>query len=148
MSKYLPFFYLVLFLGIAAFSTKTIESAENINESVWSIDLVTTLPGQQAEYLEHIRNNWAQGRRIITEHGEIRSYKALSAPQDSSRGWDVMLMTEYSDSSSWSDREAIFSEVFASTEYARIPSSKPSSELREFFLSGIVMKELVSGPGH
>ena len=114
--------------------------------SVWTVDLVRTLPGQQAEYLRNIEANWADARRIARERGAVLSYRALVARPDSLRGWDVLLMTEYADSSAWSQREAIFESIFASPEYVRVPAARPSSELREFASSGVVMEALVSEP--
>ncbi len=114
--------------------------------TVWTVDLVYTLPGQQAEYLRNIEANWAGARRLARQGGAVLSYRALVAPPDSLRGWDVMLMTEYADSSAWSQREAIFESIFASPEYVRVPTARPSSELREFASSGVVMEALVSEP--
>ena len=116
------------------------------SNSVWSVDLIRTLPGQQAEYLRNIENNWANARRIARERGAVLSYQALVAEPDSTRGWDVLLMTEYADSTSWSDREAIFTAIFASEEYVRVPMSQPSSAVREFLSGGVVMEALVSEP--
>ena len=114
--------------------------------SVWTLDLVRTLPGQQAEYLRNIEANWANARRIAYERRAVLSYRALVAPPGSARGWDVVLMTEYVDSTAWANREAIFDSIFASPEYVRVPTARPSSELREFAASGVVLEALVSGP--
>ena len=102
------------------------------------------LPGQQAEYLRNIKANWAGARRLARERGAVLSYSALKTPPDSSRAWDVLLMTEYADSTAWSQREPIFREIFASPEYVRVPTARPSSELRAFFDSGVVMRGVIS----
>jgi hypothetical protein len=70
--------------------------------SVWSVDLVRTRAGQQAEYLRGIQANWAGARRLAVAGGEVRTYHALAAPPDSTRGWDVMLLTEFRDSTAFS----------------------------------------------
>lgn len=114
--------------------------------SVWTVDLVRTLPGQQAEYLRNIEANWAGARHIARERGAVLSYRALVAPPDSALGWDVMLLTEYADSAAWRDREAIFDSIFASPEYVRVPTARPSSELREFAAGSITMRTLVDQP--
>ena len=115
-------------------------STENHNkDSVWSIDLVTTMPGQQANYIQSIETNWSNARRIAKERGAIRSYRALVAPQDSTRGWDIMLMTEYSDSTEWANREATFQAIFASEEFVHIEPAAPSSEMRDFFHGGVAL---------
>ena len=114
--------------------------------TVWTVDLIRTLPGQQAEYLRNIEANWAGARRIARERGVVLAYQAFVAPPDSLRGWDVLLMTEYADSSTWAQREPIFESIFASPEYVRVPTAKPLSELREFLAGGVVMEALVSEP--
>ena len=114
--------------------------------SVWTVDLVRTLPGQQAAYLRNIEANWAGARRIARERGAVLSYRALAAPPDSARGWDVLLMTEYADSAAWANREAIFEAIFASPEYVRVPLARPLSELREFAAGGVAMEAVVSAP--
>ncbi len=116
-------------------------------ESVWTVDLVKTLPGQQGNYMRNIEANWNSGRNIARSRGAVLSYQAMVAPQDSSRGWDIILMTEYSDSTEWSRREVTFQEIFASDEFIRFPSPLPSSEMREFAAGGVVMRAFVSEPG-
>jgi hypothetical protein len=114
-------------------------------QSVWSVDLIRTLPGQQGEYLHSIEANWAGARKIALDQDAILSYRALVAEPDSLRNWDVLLMTEYSDSTAWNQREEIFASIFASPDYTAVPTSKPSSELRAFESTGIVMKTLAEG---
>ena len=134
-----------LLVGCTQNATQQNEPAQTHNSnSVWSVDLIRTLPGQQDEYLRNIENNWANARRIARARGAVRSYRALVAVPDSARGWDVLLMTEYADSASWSDREAIFEAIFTSDEYVRVPMSQPSSAVREFLVGGLVMESLVS----
>ena len=138
---------LILVAGCLDATTEPPGSAEPDNtNSVWTVDLVHTLPGQQTEYLRNIEANWAGARRIARARGAILSYRAFVAPPDSSRGWDVLLMTEYADSAAWSQREATFEAIFASPEYVRVPTARPSSELRTFAAGGVVMRALVSEP--
>jgi hypothetical protein len=119
-------------------------AAESQASSVWTVDFVRTFPGQQDEYVRSIEANWAGARSLADSQGWVLSYRALVAPPDSGRGWDVLLMTEYVDSTAWANREAIFEEIFASPEYVRVVSAIPSSEMRTFALSGLVMREFVS----
>ena len=120
-------------------------AVEPLDNTVWTVDLVSTMPGQQAEYVRSIEANWSSARGIAAERGAVLSYRALVASPDSARGWDVLLMTEYADSTAWADREVIFQEIFASPEFVRVPTSMPSSELRSFAASGVVMLNFVSG---
>ena len=138
---------LILVAGcLEAPSEQAVPVEQGTINSVWTVDLVRTLPGQQAEYLRNIEANWAGARRIARERSAVLSYRALVARPDSLRGWDVLLMTEYADSSAWSQREAIFASIFSSPEYVRVPTARPSSELREFASGGVVMEALVSEP--
>lgn len=112
--------------------------------SVWTIDLVQTLPGQQAEYMRSVEANWASARSIARDQAVVLSYRALVAKPDSGRGWDIILMTEYADSAASSDREAIFKKIFSSPDFVYTASPVPSSELRKFSVSGLEMREFVS----
>lgn len=111
---------------------------------VWTMDLVQTFPGQQEEYVRSIKANWARARGLIREQGQILSYRAFVAPQDSLRGWDVMLMTEYANSTAWGNREETFQALFDSPGYVRVASSVPSAELRSFVVGGLVIDQVAS----
>mgnify|MGYP007028088381 CR=1 FL=1 len=113
--------------------------------SVWAVDLVRTLPGAQTDYLRSIETNWARARHLARVRGAVASYRALAAPPDSTRGWDVLLMTEYADSTAWADREAIFQEVFASPEFEAVEPARPSAEMR-VFAAGVAMRPVVAAP--
>ena len=112
-------------------------------ETLWAVDLVTTLPGQQENYLRSIETNWATARRIAKTRGSVHSYKALVAPQDSTRGWDVMLITAYTDSTAWANRESIFQSIFESEEFVFIEPASSSAEMRSFFDSDIALRHFV-----
>jgi hypothetical protein len=114
--------------------------------SVWSVDLVRTMPGAQADYLRSIETNWTNGRRVARTRGAVRSYRALVAAPDSARGWDVILMTEYADSAAFLRREAIFEEIFASPQYVRVEPARPSAQMRAFATTNVAMRMFVSEP--
>ena len=124
----------------------TASTEPSSGQSVWTLDLIRTLPGQQAEYLRNIEANWAGARRIANTRGDVLSYRAFVAEPDSTRAWDVLLMTEYADSASYADKEAIFESIFASPEFVRVPTSSPSSELRVFLSGDVVVRPFVSEP--
>lgn len=139
MSWTLHMFSLVVIVSFAVTSQAGAQvPAEPDATPVWSVDLVRTFPGQQAEYLRNIAANWSGGRKLAIARGAVLSYHALAAEPDSARGWDVLLMTEYADSTAWADREEIFQEIFASPEYVRV-ETRPSSELREFASGSVTM---------
>ncbi|MFT5142484.1 MAG: hypothetical protein ACI80V_000769 [Rhodothermales bacterium] len=112
-------------------------------ESVWAVDLINILPGGEEEYVGNIQNNWAQARDIALRTGDLVSFRALITRPDSTREWDLILMTEYADSGRWDDREAIFNRIFESAEYQHIPTARPGSELREFIESGVAFTSIL-----
>ncbi len=114
--------------------------------SVWTVDLVRTLPGAQADYLASIEANWARARRIARTQGAVLSYRALATAPDSTRGWDVLLMTEYADSSAWERREEIFQAIFAAPDYVAVPPARPSAEMRAFVAGDVPMRAVMSVP--
>jgi hypothetical protein len=78
--------------------------------SVWAVDFVKTKGGRQADYLQFIEQNWAKARAFMKEKGIVSNYQVLSSPQNQAAEWDVLLMTEYKDSSAYEKREAVFNE--------------------------------------
>ena len=116
-------------------------------QTVWSVDLIRTMPGAQAEFLRTIEMNWGTARTIARQQGAVRSYHALAATPDSARGWDVLLITEYADSASFNAREAIFREIFRSTAYMSraIRGGRPADELRAFVGAEAVLRTVVDG---
>lgn len=140
---------LSVLLSTAACSTDSASPPEEVGSggaAVWSVDLVRTLPGAQADYIRSIENNWAGARELARERGAVTSYRAFVAPQDTARGWDVILMTEYADSTAWANREDVFQAIFSSPEFVAVESARPSAEMRAFAAGGVTMKEFVSVP--
>lgn len=132
-------------LSYVSISAMNAPSSDLLSGSVWSVDLIRTLPGMQAEYLASIEENWAGARELAHDRGAVRSYRALAADPDEERGWDVILMTEYADSATWARREEIFQEIFATPEFVRVQPARPSTEVREFVASGVVMRGVIEG---
>lgn len=135
---------LLLFL-LSSCSDKQLDGdTDRSTNTVWTVDLIRTLPGQQDNYIHSIETNWANARRIARQRGNILSYRALVAIQDSARSWDVLLMTEYADSTEWAQREPTFQAIFESDEFVRVEPAKPSAEMRLFFGGGAVMRSFVN----
>lgn len=132
-------------LSYVSMSATKLPNPTGFTGSVWSVDLIRTLPGMQTEYLASIENNWAGARKLARDRGAVLSYRALVSDPDPERGWDVILMTEYADSAAWSRREETFREIFAAPEFVGVEPASPSSEIREFVASGVVMRGLIEG---
>ena len=137
---------LLLVIGLAACQPADAPVVPPGTGAVWSVDLVRTLPGAQADYLRSIETNWANARRLAQAEGAVLSYRAFVAPSDSARAWDVLLMTEYADSTAWADREATFAAIFASPEFVGVEPARPSAEMRVFADPGVTMRAFVSEP--
>lgn len=89
--------------------------------SVWAVDFVRTKPGQSAAYLASVRDNWAAARYYAQRAGYIVSYKAYTTRPDSSADFDVVLMTEFADSTAFRKAEENFAKIFK--QYFPTPSS-------------------------
>ena len=93
--------------------------------SVWAVDFVKTKGGRQADYLQFIEQNWAQARAFMKEKGIVSNYQVLSLSQNQAAEWDVLLMTEYKDSSAYEKRETVFNEF---AEYRKTSESAQKGE--------------------
>ncbi|MEP0547148.1 MAG: hypothetical protein ABJF88_09455 [Rhodothermales bacterium] len=140
--------FLLVASGLSACRPMVAVADPPIPEPVWSVDLIRTLPGAQADYVQSIETNWANARRLARTRGAVLSYRAFVASPDSVRGWDVLLMTEYADSTAWADREATFAAIFASPEFVGVEPARPSAEMRVFAEPGVTMRAFVSEPSH
>ena len=137
---------LIALASLLAACSPTETATPAINpESVWSVDLVRTLPGMQDMYLASIEANWGAARALALRDGHIVSYRALATEPDSLSPWDVILLTEDPDSSAYNSREAAFRAIFASPEYVATPSAAPSAEMRAFFSTERPFREVTSG---
>lgn len=114
--------WLAPFLGLAAIfggcrsSTPVVAGADpsppsptSTDPSVWSVDLMTVLPGEHDRYRRFIDANWARARRTARERGQVLSYHALFRPDTAQGNWHVVLPTEYPDSAAYGRREEMFS---------------------------------------
>src|SRR5690606_37516331 len=96
-----------------------VATADTLGPSVWSFGYARTYPGEQAAYLDFLKRNWAEARRRAAREGVVRSYRVLVRPEAAGAEWDVMMATEYADSTSYADREAYFGAMFARPDWER-----------------------------
>ena len=147
--RWLPLVSLAVLTAVSAcrnsrsLSIAAVESPES--ESIWEVDLIRTLPGAQADYIRSIKANWTNGRNLARARGAVLSYRALVAPVDSARGWDVLLITEYADSAAYARREATFDSIFKSPEFVRVEPPRPNDALR-VFTAIVPMRSFVGQP--
>ena len=104
----------------------------SIGPSVWSVDLVTVVPGERERYRRFLEANWARARATARARGEIRSYHAVFTPDTSGTGagTQVLLLTEYPDSAAYKRREEIFQPILAAKGRTLI-DGKGTRELTE-----------------
>ena len=95
----------VIFLTVIGISAQT-------ESSVWTVDVIKSNEGQQANYLQFVEQNWARARTSLKEKGFIKSYLVFAVKPEKAQPWDVMLLTEYVNRAAFDKREAIFAEVF------------------------------------
>ncbi|MEO0857629.1 MAG: hypothetical protein AAFY55_12365 [Bacteroidota bacterium] len=108
---------LILAAGLAGCSVVRLVTLEERKASVWAVDLVETLSGEQERYLRFNALNWVPMREAFVAEGLARSFRVLTLSPDSTRGWDVMLMTEYINDEAFARREDVFQEVRARPGY-------------------------------
>ncbi|MCM3900107.1 MAG: hypothetical protein ND866_00215 [Pyrinomonadaceae bacterium] len=86
--------FLVLTLGIVAFGQV---QRPFKNGSVWSIGFIRMKPGMETAYLNYIAGDWKREQEALKKDGQIISYKVLQTEAHGSADWNLMLMTEYKD---------------------------------------------------
>ena len=121
----------------AARTTSTAATAaanDTRGPSVWAVDVVTVRPGERENYRRFLEANWAKARRTLRERGEIRSYHAAFSPDAGGANAQVLLLTEYPDSTAYARREEIFQPVLAAQGRTLI-DGKATRELTERLVS-------------
>jgi hypothetical protein len=95
---------------ISAIASIFIVHAQN-NPTVFAIDFVKILDNKQKETFYYYENNWNASREIAFAKGYIKSYQLISTNADSAADFDLMLVTEYADSTQYKMREERFSKI-------------------------------------
>ena len=80
-----------------------------------TIDFVKIKNDKLQEALFFYENNWKVYRDIALENGYIKSYKLLTTSPDTTANFDLMLMTEYADSSQFKLNEERFQQIIKAT---------------------------------
>lgn len=84
-------------------------------QTVLVMDFVKVKEGRQAEALFFYENNWKMYRDIALEKGFITAYRLEKTMADSSASFDLVLITEYADSSMYRKSEENFRDILSST---------------------------------
>ena len=83
--------------------------------SISIIDFVKIIEGKEREALFFYSHNWRVYRDIALEKGYIKSYKLLRTSADTAANFDLILITEYADSSQLNLSEERFQEIIKNT---------------------------------
>jgi len=101
-------------LLVASLTVTTILFAE-AQSKISVIDFVKTKNGKQQEAFYFYENNWKIYRDIALEKGFIYSYKLLKTSADSAANFDLILITEYTDSAQFNLGEERFQQIIKAT---------------------------------
>ncbi len=86
-----------------------------IQKTITTIDFVKIKNDRQKEALFFYENNWRIYREIAFQRGFIKSYHLLTTTADSTANFDLLLMTEYADSSQYKLSEQNFQKIIKET---------------------------------
>ncbi len=97
-------------LFILLFLAATIKAG---SQTVLVMDFVKVKNGNYAETLFFYENNWKLYRDIALQKGFITSYRLEKTTVDSTAPFDLVLITEYRDSTMYHKSEENFSDILA-----------------------------------
>jgi hypothetical protein len=95
--------------------------------TITMIDFVKIKNNKRQEALFYYENNWKVFRDVALEKGYIKSYKLLTTSADTTANFDLILITEYADSSQFKLSEERFQQIIKET---RPDGSKLLNELK------------------
>jgi hypothetical protein len=75
------------------------------------MDFVKVINNNRAETIHYYENNWKRYREIALQKKIITGYSFLSVLADSAANFDLVLITEYADSSQYNLAEERFTEI-------------------------------------
>lgn len=81
------------------------------NSSVYILDFVKIKDDKIQETLYFYENNWKEFRDIALQKGYIKSYQLLKMQANNQADFDLILMTEYADSTQYQLAEERFQEI-------------------------------------
>jgi hypothetical protein len=147
-------FLFLLVLPVAVLYVRTVSAqpaaplpgvtADIPDSSVWSVGYARTHPGEQADYLAFLERNWVEARRRALREGVVRSYRVLVRPDVEAAEWDVMMITEYADSTAYADREAYFTSMFARPDWeARLVDGKSGRDMADLVGEELALRSII-----
>ena len=98
---------LIIFLLFTAFSFVQAQTGVSV------VDFVKIKNQRNKEALYYYENNWKVYRDNALEKGFIKSYKLLTTQADSAANFDIILITEYVDSTQFQLSEERFQQIIS-----------------------------------
>jgi hypothetical protein len=89
-------------------------NAQSLN-SIWIIDYIKFKPGKEKEALFFYEQNWLAFRQNAIKDGFIESYQLIHIKNQDNPLFDLMLMTEFADSTQFKSMEDNFRVVMSKT---------------------------------
>jgi hypothetical protein len=86
---------IVLFVGLAGFTTYAQVARPYHDGSVWSIAFIRVKAGMDAAYLNYLASDWKREQEAMKAEGIILSYKVIATEAHTPAEFNLMLMTEY-----------------------------------------------------
>ena len=93
----------ILFITFASFGQN--------NNPIITLDFIKVKDGKRQETLYFYENNWKVYRDIALQKGYIKSYRLMTTQPDSIADFDIILLTEYADSTSLNAGEERFQKI-------------------------------------
>ncbi len=69
--------------------------------SVWAIGFIKMKPGMETAYLNYVAGDWKRQQEALKKDGQIMSYMVVTTSSHGTNDWNIMLMTEYKDLSTY-----------------------------------------------
>jgi hypothetical protein len=86
---------IVLFVGLAGFTTYAQVARPYHDGSVWSIAFIRVKAGMDSAYLNYLASDWKREQEAMKAEGIILSYKVIATEAHTPAEFNLMLMTEY-----------------------------------------------------
>lgn len=102
----------ILVITLTFFAATAVAQTKN---TITVIDFVKIKNNKRAETFFFYENNWKAYRDIALKKNYIKSYRLLSSPADSVSNFDLLLITEYTDSVQYRLSEERFEQIIKAT---------------------------------
>lgn len=109
------------------------QAAGQQNSSISIIDFVKIKNDKRQETIFYYENNWKRYRDSALDKGMIKSYRIYTTVPDSAAHFDLLLITEFKDSSQYALREENFQKIMgtANPDGPKLMNNRKPAEFRQ-----------------